>query len=1182
MYLKSIEMQGFKSFADRTLMEFREGITGIVGPNGSGKSNIADAVRWVLGEQSAKQLRGGNMQDVIFSGTQSRKPLGFAAVTITLDNADKKLAIDYDTVAVTRRLFRSGESEYLMNGHACRLRDIQELFYDTGIGKEGYSIIGQGQIDRIVSGKPEERRELLDEAAGIVKYKRRKAATIKKLDSEEQNLARITDILSELTRQLGPLSRQAEKAKIYLGKRDELKENELSLFCLDEDRLNKAITETSEKLVIAKDELEAAGEALAKTREEYERIEAEIRTVEERILSIRNTSAESAVKKQELAGQQEVLREQIKSSAANKGIYRDRLTALEAELERKTAAKNALADELAAAEESLAAIRKDLEQQAAERDLLLSDIAEKNDSNEEANSRLMALFTDRTKLLSEDSRFKTLKEQLAVQDAAFAEREKQLAGRLSEAQAEDARCAAAYKEAADEAEDKRKALAAAEDELAALKAALETVGRENDRTVEEYHRDKSLLESLTGLAEKYEGYGSAVRKILEQMDSNPDIAGVVAELISTEGKYETAIETALGGTLQNVVTDNESTAKYLIEYLKRGRFGRVTFLPLSVIKGSSREKPIKEKGFIGIASDLVECEKIYRPLAERLLGRTFVIDNIDNAIAIGRKYGHKYRMVTLEGELISAGGSMTGGAYRNNANLMGRKRQIEELTEKVEEDRKTIAAQEEKIASIKNTRYGVRDRIAQLNEVIGELSIKENTLRVQFEMAEKQAEQISNEAEDIRRQRGELAGQVSTIEGSKETLAGKLSGLDRDEEALKTALLESGKTLEGLAAKEKEMAGALEQLKVSEAAAGQQAGYLGRSMDSADAEIALTKEEMESILRHMEEDEEETAQKEKDIEALQAAVAGFELQMEELTVQLETETANLDALKASHSGFFNRREELSGQMSLMDKECFRLESTLERLENERTAAVEHLWEEYALTPITIVRPELKSSDRAGFVKNVKRLKAEIKELGSVNVNAIEEYKEVSERHAFLSGQYDDIVKAEDALKKIIADLNTGMRKQFSEQFADIRHAFSLAFRSLFGGGKADLELVEGEDLLEAGVRIIAQPPGKKLQNMMQLSGGEKALTAIALLFAIQNLKPSPFCLLDEIEAALDEPNVARFATFLHKLTENTQFIVITHRRGTMTEADRLYGITMQEKGISGMVSVDLIEAGLDD
>ena len=1181
MYLKSIEMQGFKSFADRTLMEFKEGITGIVGPNGSGKSNIADAVRWVLGEQSAKQLRGGNMQDVIFSGTQSRKPLGFASVTITLDNSDHKLNIDYDTVAVARRLYRSGESEYLLNGHTCRLRDVQELFYDTGIGKEGYSIIGQGQIDRIVSGKPEERRELLDEAAGIVKFKRRKNAALKKLENEEQNLARVTDILTELTRQLGPLQRQSEKAKLYLQKRDELKDNELSLFVLDEDRLNTAIEENTGKLEIARNELQDVQAQLAKTREEYDVLEKQIEEADAGILALRNASADMAVKKQQLAGQADVLKEQIKAARANRGIYEERSESLARDLERKQEQIKRLAEEISGVQAGLADLTEQEKRLQGERDALTAEISRQNGSSEDSNRALLSLMKERTSLQSERQHFQTLKEQMNVQDLGLAERIEKLSERMAEAGSEEQRCHEAYRQAAEEAEARRNELAKAEERIAQLKQKLENTGRENDRTVEEYHRDKSMLESLTGIAERYEGYGSAVRKIMETRDRNPGIAGVVAELIFTEGKYETAIETALGSTLQNVVTDNEATAKYLIEYLKRGHFGRVTFLPLSVFRGASREKPIKEKGFIGIASDLVTCEEAYRPLAERLLGRTFVIDNIDNAIAIGRKYSHRYRMVTLEGELISAGGSMTGGSYRNNANLLGRRRQIEELTEKVEADAERIKAQEEEIAEIKRVRAGVRDTVARLTDLISELAVKENTLRVQFELARKQSEELAAEAEGLRSQREDLAEKQVEIDGSRNSLTGRLENLDADEVRIKEEMQAAASALEALSTKETGMAGRLENLRVSRAGLIQKAESLDRNREEAEEERKRIEDERAHILSLMADDEEADAGRQKEIEAIAAAVEGFEAEMAAAAEKLQEETGRLEAMKASHADFFNRREELNDHQTRMDRECFRLENALERLEAEKTAAVEHLWEEYGLTPLTIERPKPATDHRAGFLKEVKRLKGEIKELGNVNVNAIEEYAEVSERHAFLSGQHEDIVKASDALKKIISDLDVGMRRQFTEQFADIRREFGLAFRGLFGGGKADLELVEGEELLEAGVRIIAQPPGKKLQNMMQLSGGEKALTAIALLFAIQHLKPSPFCLLDEIEAALDEPNVARFAGYLHNLTENTQFIVITHRRGTMTEADRLYGITMQEKGISGMVSVDLIEDRLE-
>ena len=1045
MYLKNIEVQGFKSFAQKINFEFHNGITGIVGPNGSGKSNVGDAVRWVLGEQSAKQLRGGNMQDVIFSGTELRKPLSFASVAITLDNSDHKLPVDFEEVTVTRRLYRSGESEYRINGSSCRLKDINEMFYDTGIGKEGYSIIGQGQIDKILSGKPEERRELFDEAAGIVKFKRRKNTTLKKLEEEQQNLVRVTDILSELTKQLEPLERQSETAKIYLAKRENLKELDINMFLLEYEHTGNLIRELEEKTRIAENQLKEAQDAHSRTKDEYERLEKILEELNERMEALREESRDRAIRKQQLSGEINVLHEQILAGEQNDSHYRSRLT------------------------KEIHAIQETLKQQ---------------------NTQL-----------------------------------------------------------------------------------------EKEQT--SYHREASRLESLRNITERYDGYGNSIRRVMEQKNHVPGIRGVVADIIHVEKNYEIAIETALGGSIQNIVTDNEQTAKQMIEFLKKNRYGRATFLPLNSIssRGEFNQRgALNEPGAIGLASGLVTAEKEYDGLIGYLLGRVLVVDHIDHAIAIARKYRYSIRMVTLEGESLSPGGSMTGGAFKNNSNLLGRRREIEELEKKVKELAAGYHEIRQSMEDNRSRRNEMRDTVAALQQKFQEQSIQQNTARLNIEQLEKKAEEIRGGYTRIEREQEEIRLQARDMQADNIKITQELEASKRDEEELETFIETRQKELEDWKKDEAETSEKLERIRLDASASQQKESFIKENLRRLKEEIEVLSKEREEILDSLEKGSQETAEKRKTIDKVRKEIEGFAAKEEVAAKQLEKWQQEKEERTKSHKEFFEKRDELSGQISLLDKECFRLKTQAEKIEENREARISYMWEEYEITPNNALQYRKEEmNDRHVMKQQIHKLKDEIRALGSVNVNAIEDYKELLERHTFLSGQYNDLLEAEKTLEQIIQELDEGMRKQFSEKFGEIQKEFDKAFKELFGGGRGTLELAEDEDILEAGIRIISQPPGKKLQNMMQLSGGEKALTAIALLFAIQNLKPSPFCLLDEIEAALDDSNVGRFAGYLQKLTKNTQFIIITHRRGTMNAADRLYGITMQEKGVSTLVSVDLVE-----
>ena len=1181
MYLKNIEVYGFKSFAQKINFEFHNGITGIVGPNGSGKSNVGDAVRWVLGEQSAKQLRGGNMQDVIFSGTENRKPLSFASVSITLDNSDHKLPVDYNEVTVTRRLYRSGESEYLINGSGCRLKDIQEMFYDTGIGKEGYSIIGQGQIDKILSGKPEERRELFDEAAGIVKFKRRKATTLKKLDEERQNLVRVTDILSELTKQLGPLEKQSETARIYLAKREELKELDVNLFLLDHQRTGELLKELEEKLEQAQRELNEAQAAYDQTKIEYDRLEQELEDLNHRLDTLKEEQQQNALLKQQYEGQVQVLEEQISSEKQNSEHYQNRLTALGEDLDRRTQEKEKLAEDKLELQSRLKEIRASLSKETEALENIVSNVEECTQAVEDGKNEIIEILNSRATTKGKVQRFDAMLEQLNIRKAEISQRILRLKSEEEVLEKERLNAQKQYDAVTAVIHSTNEECVRLDGEVQKLQDELKKQNSQMEIGQTAYHREASRLESLKNITERYDGYGNSIRRVMEQKNREPGIKGVVADIIHVQKDYEVAIETALGGSIQNIVTDNEQTAKRMIGFLKKNRFGRATFLPLSNISGRgglNQRDVLSEPGVVGTANTLVNADKEYSELVMYLLGRVLVVDNIDHAIAIGKKYRHSLRMVTIEGESLSPGGSMTGGAFKNNSNLLGRRREIEELERSVGILRKELEETQKSIGENRSRRNVLRDTIADFQQKLRQQYVEQNTAKMNLEQLKEKEGEIQNSYRQIDREQEELRHQAGEIRQDHSSIAREQEDSQKDEKELEVFIETKQKELEEWKAEETEKTHELEKIRLEESSLEQQNQFLQENLSRLNSEIAAFQKESQEITENLVQSREEIHKKEEGIQELKNAAQECLLKEEQYGSQRAQWQEEKEKRSASHKTFFEKRDHLSEKTSLLDKECFRLRSQTEKIEEQREGQISYMWEEYEITPNNALQYRKEElTDRQAIKADVTRIKDEIRKLGSVNVNAIEDYKELLERHTFLSGQYDDIVKAEETLEGIILELDEGMRKQFTEKFRDIQREFDKAFKELFGGGKGTLELAEDEDILEAGIRIISQPPGKKLQNMMQLSGGEKALTAIALLFAIQNLKPSPFCLLDEIEAALDDSNVGRFASYLQKLTKNTQFIIITHRRGTMNAADRLYGITMQEKGVSTLVSVDLVE-----
>lgn len=1184
MYLKSIEVNGFKSFANKIVFKFNHGITCIVGPNGSGKSNVADAVRWVLGEQSAKSLRGSKMEDVIFSGTQLRKPQGSAYVAITLDNSDHSLPIDYNEVTVARRVYRSGESEYLINGTVSRLKDVYSLFFDTGIGKEGYSIIGQGQIEKILNGKPEERRELFDEAAGIVKFKKNKAAAEKSLEAERDNLSRVNDILKELEKQVGPLKEQSETARKYLAFKNELKNLDVNAFLLEIEKIRTALEDDQKRLQIVNDDIEVNKQDYEQTKEEYEQIENTIEQLNSIIDSSKNEIHENKLAKERAEGEINVINQQIITLKMNdKNIHEqiDRINsqieAGERELSEYTSQKGNLDTSTSDVEAALEDARRKSSDMAKYIDECQQEIENcKADIIEYMHeSGTLQAKVGRYDAMLENINFrKTQLNQRLLQfksdDAGDKKELESLEGQLEELEANVKVILAGLDQATDQLNDNQNR----------NKTNRELIHNTNEKL----SATKSKMEALRNITERYDGYGNSIRRVMEQKQWNPGIIGVVADIITVKQEYEVAVETALGGSIQNIVTEDDATAKRMISYLKTNRLGRATFLPLNSItdRGSVRSDVLKEKGVIGVASDLVEVDPKFNTLAKNLLGKILVVDNIDNAIAVARKNNQSLRLVTIEGELINPGGSMTGGAFRNSSNLLGRKRELDELKEQIDNLKSTAAKAASLDEKLKVQRDQLRTDIDKFNAELQQAYLRKNTLTMSIDQVKEKLAESEKVLVSIDKEISELNSQISEINNNKNSLADN----NKKHEQMR---IEAEARIDELESHSQENKDKLAEAnaKVSELmiefnSIRQRDDFIVENIRRIEIDLDKYREELESFTSRVESSFAEITELEDKITSIKSDIESKTIHISDNESKVAEFSEKREELQLSHKEFFAKREELSEKIAGLEKDSYKLTSIIEKNSEKSDELSSYMWEEYEITYSTAKEmrdenlPELPA-----LKKEIAAVKAKIKSLGDVNVNAIDDYKEVSERYEFLKGQHDDIVSAETNLVNIISELEKSMQEQFAEKFKEIQVMFDKVFKELFGGGRGALELVDTEDLLETGIRIIAQPPGKKLQNMMQLSGGEKSLTAIALLFAIQSLKPSPFCLLDEIEAALDDSNVRRFAKYLNRLTKDTQFIVISHRKGTMEAADILYGITMQEKGVSTLVSVNLIEGDLD-
>ncbi|MEE3467791.1 MAG: chromosome segregation protein SMC [Eubacterium sp.] len=1187
MYLKSIEVHGFKSFANKLIFEFNNGITGIVGPNGSGKSNVADAVRWVLGEQSAKQLRGASMQDVIFSGTELRKPQSYAYVALTIANDDHKLDTPYEEVQIARKVYRSGESEYLLNGAVCRLRDVQELFFDTGIGKEGYSIIGQGQIDKILSGKPEDRRELFDEAAGIVKYKKRKASAEKSLEIEKQNLTRVQDILGELTLRVEPLREQSEKAKQYIDLKTELKDMEIGLFRLEYESLTENIGQIDVNIENTNNDLTKTKEEKEASADTYNQIDETIQGFDKSIQEKKDQINENQLMSQNCESEIRVSNEKIASIEQGKSFFKDREDSIlesiretEAEYkgykkEKEEITKNL--EDMEIQETNAQDALNELEKDILDKEIRLGEeneaIIDSMNRSSEITLRQQKLRSqlDQNRLRQSEMNQKIITNQSKVDEATQVMKQEE--GDFKEAKAKFDEEYIAHKNILAKIEAKR--------------AEILEENRKIDETKSEYHRENSRLETLKNMTERYEGYGQSIRHVMEQKKSNKGVLGVVADIIKVDRKYEIAVETCLGGNIQNIITKDEQVAKDMISFLKENHFGRATFLPLTTVTPTGKESWPKEAenktGVLGPMDEFVKREEKYDKIVRYLLGRYLLVDTIDHALAINKEFNYSIRIVTLDGELMNPGGAISGGAFKNKNHLLGRGREIERIEESLKEIRGKLDKIRAGIQDIEDEIVMMTETAAEKAEKLKELELRQNTAKIKYDQAVSVKEETEKEYNAIANEKSSLEREKKDIEDAITSIDEALSMSKNEEELSKQQVETLGNELNEAHDKQTQDQEALNALRLEMTSVRSKMSFVEENLERlATAKIA-DEEALEEIRNEAVNSDESIVEHQRQIKAYELRIEELKQASEDLSKAVEEEKQKKQELIDSKKQVFESRETLITRIGDLNKEVFRLESQREKVNDRLQGQIDYIWNEYELTYHNITEMEFDSSmTKSERSSRVSKLKSDIRSLGDVNVNAIEEYKEIYERYTLLSTQHDDLVASEEKLRGIIEELDTEMRRQFTEKFAAIKQQFDKVFKELFGGGKGTLELTVDDDVLDAGIMINAQPPGKKLTNMMQLSGGEKALTAISLLFAIQNLKPSPFCLLDEIEAALDDSNVKRYAKYLHKLTKNTQFIVITHRKGTMEAADVLYGITMQEKGVSTLVSVKLIEEQLDD
>ena len=1179
MRLKGLELQGFKSFADRTVLDFENGITAVVGPNGSGKSNISDAMRWVMGEQSAKSLRGGSMQDVIFSGTQKRKPLGYAEVSLIIDNSDKKLPVDFEEVVVTRRLFRSGESEYYINKSSVRLKDIHELFMDTGVGRDGYSIIGQGKIAEIVNTKSDDRRTMFEEAAGITKFRYRKEEAERKLSHTNDNVTRVNDIITEIEGQIGPLKQQSEKAKKYLNLRDKLKVLEVNVSLKNIVKYRKLIEEVGSQVETLNAQLEDINSKIEENEKQTEQIFANINEAEKfveenrdkqqiNIQTLSNYKSDIEVLKSKIDGNNDNIK-RIQSEIEELNVKYD-------EIEKSVMGEEDGFNKLKNKQESLNEEVKELEHKLLDFD---RESAKGNEDIDNINTEIIESMNNVANIRSKIGNFKAL-----IQ--SFAERAETVKKELSDKKSDIDRLCANVDDLQKNYDQMHKELSDEKNKLDAERTEYLITVSDCNKAEEDLQNAKNMLQQavsrqklLKDMEKSFDNYSRSVKAVMNEY-SNGNLKGVklygtVASLVSVDKEYSTAIEVALGGSAQYIVTETEEDAKKSIEFLKRTKQGRATFLPVSAAKNSIfNEKGVENcKGYLGIASDLINYDKKYNTVISGLLGKVVVVDNVDNAVAISRKYFYKFRVVTLNGELLAPGGSMSGGSRNNTNGFFARSNEIVELDKTIKDLTSKVDALEKSYTELTSVSEQKKNIVEELQNKVSEKN--NDIIKIQSDLTHSKAftdsllegqNAMNNELAQLDVQVTDMEKQIEIHNAEIDTANSKISALEKEIEQKRERLGIDLKAREEIVEK-------IGDIKI-------ELNTVMKDVEMYNQRIAMVNLRKQEITVNI-------SQKEKNIEEIKSVNDDINDDIDFKTEQINSINEEISSLneiiKNSEDARKEAQESIKKQQELNKKlrdnqlvvqqEQSRIESKKTKTDVELEKIINKLWEDYELTITTA--EELRTEIPDNAVRQINEIKAEIKGLGNINIDAIEEYNQVGERYEFLKTQRDDLVEAQNNLQQVIEDMVMIMKQQFSEKFAIINKHFGNTFVQLFGGGKAELVLTEPKDVLNSGVEINVQPPGKAVKSMMQLSGGEQAFVSIALLFAILKVRPAPFCVLDEIEAALDDVNVIRFADYLKKFSNDSQFIVVTHRRGTMEAANILYGVTMQEQGVSRLLSLNI-------
>ena len=1180
MYLKRIEMQGFKSFADKTVLEFMPGITSVIGPNGSGKSNISDAIRWILGEQSMKSLRGSKTQDIIFAGTQNRKSLGFAEASLIFDNTDGTLPIEYSEVTVTRKIYRSGETGYYINKVPCRLKDIVELFMDTGIGRDGYSIIGQGKIDEILSNKSEDRRHIFEEAAGIVKYRARKEETEKKLEQTKLNLLRINDILSEIESNLEPLQMQSDKAKKYLNLKEELKNIEVGLFLYNIEKYKQSLEELSNDEEIMKSTLNQEEGKLEKIKILKEELKDKIDEITTQIEKLQNIGFESQKEIEKLNSNINVAETKIQNNIENVERNKNEIT----ELEEKINNLKQEIEQKQTRKDNLKQNKEKFENELKEKEEELQKLTEKLSSKELEIEKLKKQVEENT-----DKKYE-LQSEISMQTANFenlTQRQKQVKQEISNNVSELDRARMKKEDISKEfyeIEAERNQILKQIEDIDTQKQEVNNKIEEFDLQIVNSTNDMRMKQSrhnfLVETEKEKEGYVKSVKSLLLDCEKIKELGkgmhGVLANIISVPSEYETAIEMCLGMSLQNIVTDTEEDAKRLIEHLRKNNLGRVSFLPITSVKGKKLENiKGKKNGVVGIASDLVSFDRKYEQIILNLLGRTVVVDNMQNAINIAKENNYSFRIITVEGDIINPSGAITGGSVaKKTVNILGRSREIESLEKEIKKIKSKIEKLEKEKEEYINSSEVIIEQVQGLEKQLQETDIT-------YATGKQRVSSIDENIQTIQKRIEKLKEESSKIEEKQKEIQTQKQENEKQIEHMKEQNEEDQKIIDEFSNSNKESQEYIDNLnlditnlKISVSSFNESEVSIQEMTDMLKTEIETHTKNKENKNKQIEKAKEENIQlkaeienTKQEIEKVKEQVANSGENIEKLKQERIQKNEKLTEKETEQTSEFKTIEDLKAQIT-------KLEVKKTKTEEDITDIINKMWEEYQLTPNN-VKDYQKPENIALTQRKVNELRTDIRELGSVNVDSIEEYKNLKERYDFMCEQRLDLENTMSKLRKIIQEMLETMKQQFKEKFEIINKNFGEVFKELFGGGMAEVSLTDEENILECGIDITVQPPGKKLQNMTLLSGGEKAFTAIALLFAILKINPAPFCVLDEIEAALDDVNVYRYAEYLKKFSKETQFLIITHRKGTMEAADTVYGVTMEEKGISKLLSMKL-------